>query len=381
LKNDETVRLERSALAKLQGALQAIQERFRAGLEEQHALIKSKEAAEKKAIDEAKKKEAEALAAEEEAEGAEGEGSSAKEGDSKPAVQEESKEESKADPEVETAEGDKVVDSAKISALNKMLDDFENILSKNFCQFANYEDFSFAKSRTTEQLQEQFFQFFDLHFQGDFRIKNQFLANVIPRLYYPQQGSKFIHCFKILNNISQIVSIQNNFSLPERSRCVVSSEGACYLFGGYMPQLRSFLNNTFVLDEHRSTLVGLQPMKTSRADHALLLEGDSIYILGGMRFAGEAAARKAGQVVSLNSCEVYSISKDSWSEMASFEHARQQHSVCQFNEKFLFIFGGKKLKTGRAYIDSAQPFDFVNEVEVYEIEKKTWKTLSYIGEP
>ena len=90
-----------------------------------------------------------------------------------------------------------------------MLDDFENILSKNFCQFANYEDFSFAKSRTTEALQEQFFQFFDQHFQGDFRIKNQFNSNVIPRLYYPQQGSKFIHCFKILNNIRQIVIIQN----------------------------------------------------------------------------------------------------------------------------------------------------------------------------
>ena len=65
---------------------------------------------------------------------------------------EEEKEESK-DAEEETKEEEKkteAIDSAKISALNKMLDDFENILSKNFCQFANYEDFSFAKSRTTE---------------------------------------------------------------------------------------------------------------------------------------------------------------------------------------------------------------------------------------
>lgn len=46
------------------------------------------------------------------------------------------------------------VDSAKISALTIILDDFENILSKNFCQFANYEDFSFAKSRTSEALQD-----------------------------------------------------------------------------------------------------------------------------------------------------------------------------------------------------------------------------------
>jgi len=69
-------------------------------------------------------------------------------------------EEAEAEEKKELADS-KVVDSARISALNKMLDDFENILSKNFCLFANYEDFSFAKSRTTESLQDQFFQFFD----------------------------------------------------------------------------------------------------------------------------------------------------------------------------------------------------------------------------
>ena len=36
---------------------------------------------------------------------------------------------------------------------------------------------------------------------------------------------------------------------------------------------------------------------------------------------------------------------------------------------------------GRANIDSIQPFEFVQQVEVYEIEKKVWKTLNYIGEP
>lgn len=66
--------------------------------------------------------------------------------------EEESKEEEKKDSESGDKKDKKAVDTAKINALNKMLDDFENILSKNFCQFANYEDFSFAKSRTTESL-------------------------------------------------------------------------------------------------------------------------------------------------------------------------------------------------------------------------------------
>ena len=77
----------------------------------------------------------------------------AKEEESKAETVEEGEEEKK-DEESAAAEESKVVDTAKINALNKMLDDFENILSKNFCQFANYEDFSFAKSRTTEALQD-----------------------------------------------------------------------------------------------------------------------------------------------------------------------------------------------------------------------------------
>ena len=121
-------------------------------------------------------------------------------------------------------------------------------------------------------------------------------------------------------------------------------------------------------------------MKRGRADHAVHIEADQIYMLGGMSFR-ENDGEKTGQIMSLNTCEIYSISKDEWSEMEPFEHARQQFSICQFNEKFLFIFGGKKLKLGRANIDTIQPFEFVQQVEVYEIEKKVWRTLNYISEP
>lgn len=87
------------------------------------------------------------------------------------------------------------------------------------------------------------------------------------------------------------------------------------------------MSNTFILDEHRSTLVALQPMKQGRADHALILEGDQIYILGGMSYKANGG-QASGQVQSLNTCEVYSIEKDVWTELEPFEHARQQHAVC-----------------------------------------------------
>ena len=144
LKNDETVRLERAALDKLQGALLSIQDKFRKDLEAQLGIIKEKEAEEEKANAQALKQ-AEEVGAEPKAEASDQVDLHKTAEETKEGVKKE----------------EKFVDSAKISALNKMLDDFENILSKNFCQFANYEDFSFAKSRTTESLQEQFFQFFD----------------------------------------------------------------------------------------------------------------------------------------------------------------------------------------------------------------------------
>ena len=50
-----------------------------------------------------------------------------------------------------------------------------------------------------------------------------------------------------------------------------------------------------------------------------------------------------------------------------------------FNEKFMFIFGGKKLRPSAKI--GHEPFDFVTEVEVCELEKQTWKTINYITEP
>lgn len=48
-----------------------------------------------------------------------------------------------------------------------------------------------------------------------------------------------------------------------------------------MPSLKSFIKNTFTLDEHRSLLVSMQHMGTARADHALLYSKGTIYVFGG----------------------------------------------------------------------------------------------------
>jgi hypothetical protein len=180
-----------------------------------------------------------------------------------------------------------------------------------------------------------------------------------------------------LHNITQAILIQNTFPIADQSRCLVTPNGAMFLIGGYLPPLKSYIKNTFTLDEHRSLLVALQNMNTGRADHALIYFKDSIYAFG-----GEAMVKNSEslEIESLTSCEVYSIEKDEWSEIPPLSKPRQNFSVCTFNEKFFFVFGGKALKEGQAYANGPRAFDFMLTVEVYEMERKSWKTINYIGE-
>lgn len=99
-------------------------------------------------------------------------------------------------------------------------------------------------------------------------------------------------------------------------------------------------------------------MSEARADHGVLYFKGMIYALGGMAFdkhpqieGQEGKPNKTDLVKSINKCEVYSIAEDKWVSLPSFTHERQSFSVCSFNDKFIFIFGGKKLRRG-AYISS-----------------------------
>jgi hypothetical protein len=48
--------------------------------------------------------------------------------------------------------------------------------------------------------------------------------------------------------------------------------------------------------------------------------------------------------------------------MPPMSHARQSFSACLFNEKYIFVFGGKVLGDGATLrnMNDSQPFDFVS---------------------
>lgn len=83
-------------------------------------------------------------------------------------------------------------------------------------------------------------------------------------------------------------------------------------------------------------------MNQARSDHAILYFKGLIYVFGGMSLKTDSKVA----VQSLNTCEVYNMKEDKWTELPPFENSRQAFTVCTFNDKYIFIFGGKKLREG-----------------------------------
>ena len=85
-------------------------------------------------------------------------------------------------PKLDEKEGDKnddtqplqPVDSEQIKAVATLIDEFHNIVAKNFNVYGQYEDFSFASTRSKKGIEEKLDAFFKTHFSGDFQLKNSF---------------------------------------------------------------------------------------------------------------------------------------------------------------------------------------------------------------
>ena len=159
-------------------------------------------------------------------------------------------------------------------------------------------------------------------------------------------------------------------------RYVITPKGQIYVIGGFNPATKEFLNDAYELDEYRSFLKPLNNMFYPRADHVVHKFKDNIYVLGGMAYREDKVGGRPF-VQSLNTCEFFSISSKKWIMLPNFEKPRQSFSVCQFNEKYIFIIGGKCLKP-EARVGDKYQFDYVQEVEAFDIEKNLWKTINFI---
>ena len=170
--------------------------------------------------------------------------------------------------------------------------------------------------------------------------------------------------------------IKNKFDIPEKTRYVMTPNGNVFMIGGFHPTTKEFSNEAFVLDEYRQQLKPLNDMFYPRAEHVIHRFKENIYVLGGMSYRTDQNGGRPF-VQSLNTCEFFSINSKKWIMLPNFEKARQAFSVCQFNEKYIFIIGGKCLRP-EARVGDKYPFDYVEEVEAFDIEHNLWKTINYI---
>ncbi len=125
------------------------------------------------------------------------------------------------------------VDSDKIKVISELVNEFNNILAKNFNVYGAYEDFSFATSRSAEKMEEKLLDFFKSHFSGDFQLKNTFTqTSILPRIFYFEQKTKLIYSYNITNFMTQAIMIKNKFDIPEKTRYVMTPTGNVFMIGG-----------------------------------------------------------------------------------------------------------------------------------------------------
>ena len=284
--NNSRIQLEKDTLKKMERSWQQLTPEFRQTLEKNLENIKilierqkkidaeNKAQAEREAREAADKQEAEDDALD-------GEKPLKKEKEEEPAA-EEAKPEEEAEPKID-------IESDKIKAISTMVDEFNNIVGKNYSVYAHYDDFTFGKSRSTQKVEEKLQLFFNEHFSGDFQLKNSFEPSVLPRIFYLEQKTKFIYSYKIMNYMTQAIMIQNKNNIPDHSRYVITPKGHLFVIGGFNPQTKEFLNEAYVLDEHRSILKPLNDMFYPRADHVVHKFKDNIYVLGGMAYREDKA--------------------------------------------------------------------------------------------
>lgn len=110
-----------------------------------------------------------------------------------------------------------------------------------------------------------------------------------------------------------------------------------FLFGFYI-----FLKNIiikdiivfddcFILEIESLKLFPIAKMCHKRAAHAIVFVDGKIMVIGGI---GEDCEI-------LDSCEVYSVEDDEWTELAPLNVPSMNSCVCSFDDRYLFKIGGK----------------------------------------
>ncbi len=145
-----------------------------------------------------------------------------------------------------------------------------------------------------------------------------------------------------------------------------ASEGAPEQFYQIMMKLTIKPNMETVADK-------LVNMNTARANHAMSSIGSGLlYAIGGTNSTGL-----------ISSCEEYNVATNKWREIAPLNEKKKWVSVCSYQGKYLYVFGGSISNEAKA-TDMIECLDTTNPSKPWEVIKLTagtdlWKPCFFVG--
>jgi hypothetical protein len=192
-------------------------------------------------------------------------------------------------------------------------------------------------------------------------VQNYYIPNFNkPFLHYFHPNSKdlFLLNLPLYNSIStpedcifHKVSLDIPFNIPSNHTSVSTPDGRLFLNGG-----KGSLDKLYEMNFEERKLVPKRSMKQKRWDHAICYSKGFIFVFGG--------ADRDENYKLTKKCDKYDIVLDNWTEIASFSSEASDFSVCSFNDKYIYKFGGWN------------SISYINVIERYDIEFDHWSIVN-----
>lgn len=212
-------------------------------------------------------------------------------------------------------------------------------------------------------------------------LQNQCLFEA-PNYFYEETKHKFL-CFFQDNSKKfhylDLVSLEKqntkypfqekelpiDFKIPLYHRSLITPKGEIFLIGGIDPQIKTQATNkvyqleiNLIHDDFR--LITKCPLNYARYSHSLCFANKYVFAVGGGFDINESY---------LNTCEKYDIEYGDWTPLSPCHKATIGSGLCNFNDQFLYKFGGKIDNSG-----------FCNYIERFDIEKNFWSLFNIVSE-
>jgi len=176
--------------------------------------------------------------------------------------------------------------------------------------------------------------------------------------FYPNSKSLFLlklpHEFSLQDDrrwIFENIQVNIDFNLPLNHASIATKDGKLFLNGG-----KDKLDKMYEYNFEEKRLIPRKSMRQKRWDHAICECRGFIYVFGGADWNIDYKLTRR--------CEKYDLRLDLWTEISGFSREASDFSVCNFQDKFIYKFGGWNMA------------NYVNVIERYDVNFDNWVIIN-----